>query len=192
MIRTVLRRAKNALIVGFCAWHMAAIGIYALPDRTTSQPLLDLRASLVPVVQPYLFVTSQWQNWGMFSERSVSAVVIHTIDIWSVAHERWVPALDLGFHDLNGWDNEHYTSMLRGVEGENMWPVRERLLRTYCRSMDLPQGTYIRMGWRSFEMIMPREPDVGEWVRWEPEWAEGGDANYIQCGPDDTDAPPVS
>lgn len=58
--------AVRAAVVLFVAWHMLTVAAFAMPVTTGSQFLRSARSAVFPVVSPYGYFLSQWQDWRMF------------------------------------------------------------------------------------------------------------------------------
>lgn len=58
-------RTRQALIVAFCLWHMTGVALYVIPGSMRAHsPLIGAVRSLT---DPYVLMTSQWQQWNIFS-----------------------------------------------------------------------------------------------------------------------------
>ena len=181
MKKAVLTPLWQAAIIAFCVWHMAAVALYSIPDRATADVFVWLRDNVNPILTPYLLATSQWQNWGMFSERSVSRVVTHNVEVWRDG--KWRPLAYLAFVDLPWWENEPETDLLRSIESDGMRPIRERYLLEICSQRSLPAGSYIRFSYRYFDMplVDDRPLTLQEWMAWYPEWQTSPDNAVVRC-----------
>lgn len=178
--RVLLHRLQRVLIVLFVTWHMAAIGIYTLPDRDKREWVQAIRLGAEPYIQPYLLLTSQWQNWGLFSQGSLTRVVTSRIDVWK--DDQWVPVRDLSFDALPWWKNQAETSLLRSLEDTNRWPARERYLQQQCIELRLASGTYLHFAYPFYDPPMPERTVNNEWWgTWEPAWESWEDTWYAQC-----------
>lgn len=171
----------KTVLVLFLLWHMAVIGIWCLPERDPNRVWIKtMREKLSPYIRPYLLVTSQWQNWGVFSQNSLSRIVQHRIDVWKDG--RWVPRRDLSFAAIPWFRNEAETSLMRGIEGDDAWPVRERYLQQQCIELRLASGTYLHFAYPYYDMPMPeRAKPFSYWHAWKPQWQEWGDTWYTKC-----------
>ena len=68
-------------VVGFVLWHAFAVLVYSVP-RVAADPISTwTRRRLVPVVGPYMFLTSQWQLWNLFAPDPTRLVTIDRIDV---------------------------------------------------------------------------------------------------------------
>ncbi len=167
-------------IASFCLYHMAAIGLWCIPDRDPRQWLQDLRLGSEPYTRAYLLSTSQWQNWGLFSQGSLERVMTSRIDVWKDG--KWTPKKDLSFAALPWWQNEAETSMLRSFDGNDRWPVRERYLQRKCIQLRMASGTYLHFANPYYDPPMPeRTANYQWWSQWEPDWTVWEDTWYTRC-----------
>ncbi len=65
-------RTRQALIVAFCLWHMTAVALYVVPGalKTRWSPIGEIRS----LTDPYVLMTSQWQQWNIFSPNPLRRV----------------------------------------------------------------------------------------------------------------------
>jgi hypothetical protein len=186
----MLRRWATAIgkiaLVGFLGWHMGVVGVSTLPDRTSSQFIQNLRGSVAPYSDPYMFATSQWQNWAMFSEGSFSRIFKHEMQAWNAKTNMWETVQKLGFKDLPILTTARDTALLRSIDSDTAWPERERYLQLQCAELGLSPGTWVRMNYQYFDMPLPEEPLPGNWwENWEPDWEPWEDTHWTKC-PDPT------
>lgn len=183
-IRLVATIIGRLLVVAFVGWHATAVTVSSLPDRSSWEWVHSVRGEVLQYTDPYMYWLSLWQNWGMFSQGSVSRVVLHNMERYDPDTYSWVIAKRLGFHDISGWDNDLETGLLRTIEEGRMWPVRQRYLWFTCGELGLPEGTWVRMSYPYFDMPIHDPPKPPEWwATWEPTWEEWPDSQWTQCPP---------
>src|SRR5687768_11713294 len=78
---------KRSAIISFVLWHMFAVVVYALPHDADDRLNTWIRSELKPIVRPYILLTSQWQQWNLFSPDPL----------------RRVTAYDIQRNDREGW-----------------------------------------------------------------------------------------
>lgn len=189
MVRRWLSIAGKVVVVAFVLWQPSVVALSSLPDRSTSEWVQSIRATLLPYTNPYAFWTGQWQSWGMFSEGSVTRVFKHEMQAWDEATQSWHAISELGFHDLPFMTTAHETALLRTLGNDNNWLSRERYLQLKCIELGRPTGEWVRMNYPYFDMPFEHERtfDPAMWENWEPELQPWPDNHATKCP--DPDAP---
>ncbi len=120
---------KKACISAFCLWHMAAVGLYLLPDN-----LPWPTPTLKNITKPYMLFFSQWQEWGMFSPNPLRVVPQYSVELDELnSHE---VLLRLFPEHLPWWRR---AKELKILEHQNMWDVFGPLyLHSLC--LELPNA----------------------------------------------------
>jgi hypothetical protein len=120
---------KHAGIILFCLWHMTAVFIHALPHLSDNPAILWIRTNALPIVRPYMLITSQWQQWNLFSPdplRRVSSYRIEWNDngLWHLVNEQ--PG------SLPWWRRAPRVKILNRLFENNRrrTPLQERFVRT--------------------------------------------------------------
>ncbi|HVW66567.1 MAG TPA: hypothetical protein VHA78_02435 [Candidatus Peribacteraceae bacterium] len=176
--------AAQVIIVLFCLWHMFAVGVYAIPRASSDTLSISLRSVLLPVVTPYMLITSQWQLWDLFSPDPLRRVDYYRIE----AYQRgaWFPVTTMSANDYNIWRHPFYSKLFVNVFNEfdkNTDGAKERLMQLLvCKPYHLPQGTQIRLVYEYY--VVPGN-DV-DWNRWKPTFAN--DSGPVTSCPDPPDA----
>lgn len=153
----------------FCLWHMFSIAVYALPSNAHDRFSTWARDTVRPVVTPYIFATSQWQQWNLFSPdplRRVTSYVLQTRqglnwDTVAVIDRQTVP-----WHQLT-----REMKMLSNIEmgSESLNPVREQLLQTYCDMYHIAPGMQLRMVYDMYVLPLPEKPlTTAQWKQLQP------------------------
>lgn len=124
--RTLL--VGKVLLVALCAWHMFAVAVAAVPFSDRSPVALWVRSSIKPLVDPYLYVTHQWQRWHMF-------VPENPVYDQRFAMEVVRPGIH---HFARLVSNEEATTLLANDGG-----ARKSVLSVACRRMELAAGTAV-------------------------------------------------
>lgn len=171
-------RSVGKVAVGaFCVWHMCAIAIYCLPAEAHDRITEYLRVQGQPIVSPYLFWTSQWQQWNLFSPdplRRVTDYVIQTKE-----NGDWHDLMTLNADTLSWASRTREMKMLFNLEagGASTAPVREAYLQIACEQYGIPVGTPLRFvfqtyvipftltqvtlqDWQDYKPVKERTPDV--------------------------------
>lgn len=156
-------------IIAFCLWHMFAVLVYSIPMDFNGNAAADIRNRLRPIAMPYLFATSQWQQWNLFSPDPLRRVTNYVLQVQQ--NGEWY---DYGFINRRTvpWSAlSREMKLLINLEGgENFEPARRELLQTYCRMMNLPIQTPLRLVYERYVLPQPPSPMSAEaWRMYKPE-----------------------
>lgn len=140
MMRRTLAEAAIAL---FCAWHAFAVAVYAVPVVAPDSFSSWVHLAWLPAVTPYIYLTSQWQKWDLFSPDPPQEVIAYTVEIASGEAWRALEQIEpwhvpLGRRAAIIGLLEH---MLESGEGD----ARNRFLELACRDHALPPGSEVRL-----------------------------------------------
>src|SRR3989338_8562400 len=134
---------KRTVIILFCIYHMAAVGLFSIPmEDAAMQPL---RQTVLPYIRPYLLVTSQWQQWNLFAPDPLRRVTEFAIEMRQ--GNTWVPYKIIHSKTIPWWRDDDELKLLRRLEdgGEKMKPLQRRYLEMHCHEEDLPAATTLRL-----------------------------------------------
>ena len=174
-----LMRLGKIIIILFCLCHIFTVT--SLPLEANDPLTVSARNHLRPVVMPYLFATSQWQQWNLFSPdplRRVTTYILQThkkdSNVWqdfAVINRKTVPwsALSRELKLLGNLESE------KGYE-----PIRKALLQTYCRTLNLPTGTPVRLVYEQYVLPQPATPESKEfWQKYVPKTSRAIDTDIL-------------
>ncbi|OGJ70237.1 hypothetical protein A3G69_02140 [Candidatus Peribacteria bacterium RIFCSPLOWO2_12_FULL_53_10] len=159
---------KPAIIL-CCVFHMTAIAAYSVSTDWGIGPLTFVREKTVPWVRGYLLMTSQWQQWNLFSPDPLRRVSRYRVQ--SQVDGEWQESawLDEG---VSYHRKANLTKTLRRMEehGHNA-PMLLRFLALACMERGLPPGTMIRLERAYYVLPKPEQPlSRREWGAYEPKW----------------------
>lgn len=172
---------RSAIII-FCLWHMAAVGVYAIPTDATGAIPGWLRANVQPHVYPYILMTSQWQQWNLFSPDPLRRVMVYAVE--ADRGGTWEPVVTLGPGAFSTWRHaaelKYLGRLLEG--GENQLPLVERFLHVQCREYRLRPGTHLRLVYHWYVIPWLENPlSVSAWQNVVPNWSSSI-GSEILCG----------
>lgn len=155
----------RAAIILFCLWQIAAVGAYALPDAAKDPLAVWLRGNVQPIVRPYILLTSQWQQWNIFSPDPLQRVTTYSVEVdhgdaWGTL-QTWSP------QTVSALQHAHIFKMLgRLLEGTSpTLPLIEHFLRVQCDDFNLPPGTHLRLAYQNGVLPRPMHVfSVRSWV----------------------------
>ena len=174
---------RKLVIIPFFFFHAIAVGAYSVPRETEDAFSVWTRGNLVPIVQPYLFWTSQWQQWNLFAPNPLRRVTRYTIE--ERRGNTWQQIALLSYDTIPWWRDADELKILRHTEqsGELWKELQRAYLAVECRDRALAPGTALRMAYHSAIIPYLAEPrPIDDWLRWNPSWeTEHGVSFY--CGP---------
>jgi hypothetical protein len=167
---STLRSTGRVVIALFVCWHIFAVGIFALPSTNDAPTAQWLRNSWMgKLVTPYIFRTSQWQQWNMFAPDPLRRVPSYAIEK-QLANGQWTPIEVFSPHSSPWWTRATYFKVLMNLLEKDMGMYNEtlvsRFLWRHCTSHRLAGGTRIHLVYVSY-VIPSTEPKEG-WRAWEP------------------------
>lgn len=146
---------------------MAAVAIYALPPQIPAWAV-PARSVLLGLVSPYLQITSQWQQWDLFSPdpyTRVSTYVFETRD----AEGKWLPAGVIDARSFPVPRRAAFNKLFNNVLDDPASPFGARLLQHLCTGRGLSAGTAVRMNVLAYVLPHPDHPaSVAAWRAWVP------------------------
>lgn len=154
----------RAIIVLFVLWHSFAIAVYSIPSEAAGPASSWIRSEFAPYARPYLYATSQWQQWNLFSpvpHHRVSHYVIERRE-----GESWQELTTITEQSEPWWSHAYTFKFLSRVleeGGDDRRPLRERYLLSFCDEYALSPGTVLRLRFRFFEVPQPQHPMPLEW-----------------------------
>jgi hypothetical protein len=158
------------LIIFFCLFHMAAIALFALPESVKNPGIVAAKASVMPIVKPYLHLTSQWQSWNLFSPTPLRRVSRYFID--QKRGEDWELIHTIDWNTIPTFRQADELKMIRTLEEKiELQPITERFVREYCSVVE--PGTRLRF--RTVYHVLPETIVVLSplwWETWEKEETE--------------------
>lgn len=131
------------LIIFFCVFHIAAITLYALPDVDPGFASAQVRQAFLPLIQPYLFTTSQWQQWNLFSPDPTQRVTNYTVE--ARTGPAWTEIALIAPDALPRWRMADEMKLIGTLESNSHRALRVPYLEQYCSTLRLPTRTPLRM-----------------------------------------------
>ena len=176
--RTVFAKIGIAL---FCLWHMFAVAVYSLPLDAKDPLTTSARDHLRPVVMPYLFSLSQWQQWNLFSPDPLRRVTTYVLQTHTKDSSMWQDFAVIGRNTVPWSSLSRELKLLGNVEDKKDYePVRKALLQTYCRTLNLPTGTPVRLVYERYVLPQPPAPESQEfWQSYVPQVSRTIDTDIV-------------
>ncbi len=165
--RTALIQLPVAL---FCVWHMFAVGVEAIPDDANDPLSIALHVYARQYTWKYAFLTSQWQQWNLFSPDPTRNSTQYVIDKLNDDGATWEHVFTIDHDTLGWWRSTDELTGLRKLQSSDraafLW---ERYLQEFCTPLHLGTGAILRLTYH--EMNEPDPPVSRDWWKtWTPEW----------------------
>lgn len=165
---------RSALIL-FCLWHMLAVAVYAVPDPATDAVAGWIRSTITPVIRPYIFATSQWQQWNLFSpepQRRVTEYHLVEDSLQQPGNSRI--HLVLSPSTYRWWRRTDEIAMFSKWEDQSeemIKPLLERYVASYCVPLGIPVTSSLQLTGRYAYLPVATRKDLSHQspqLAWEP------------------------
>lgn len=124
-----------------------------------------------PWTRPYMLLTSQWQQWNLFSPDPLRRISQFRVD--QSINETWYTILSID-QSLSYPRRAGMTKTLRRLEdrGSND-ALMQRFLTLVCRNEGIPEGMNVRLE-RTYSVLpKPDTPmSIRQWREYQPQWNE--------------------
>ena len=169
-MREYLRLFAKTGIALFCVWHMAAVGLYSIPDQANDRFSLWLQENVTHYVIPYMLITSQWQQWNLFSPNPLRRIVFYRVERENADGE-WAYVESINNHTYGPWRHATRFKLLgQALEEETNRPeLAERAAQVFCGEYDIDPGKGIRI-WHEITIVPYIHPSPSKhwWDQWTP------------------------
>jgi hypothetical protein len=165
MIRTI----GKVVLVLFLLWHMFAVAVYSVPRDSKDVFGLWAQIDLIPLVSPYMFVTSQWQLWNIFSPDPLRRVTSYRIEIRE--NERWRELITIEPDAYSIFRHSTRLKLMLNILDEfknDRAPYAGRFMHLLCADYKLEQGTPIRLIYHWY--VLPQLAELRSRAWWE-QWS---------------------
>jgi len=171
MFRSPVDLLGKVLLVPFLLWHMFAVAIYSIPRDAKDVFSQWSRIDLLPAVTPYMYATSQWQLWNIFSPDPLRRVTAYRIEIQKDGLWQHLLIVDPSAFSLF----RHATQMklmgnILDEFRDNRAPLAGRYLSLLCAEYQIASDTPIHLIYDVYVLPLLDTPHTVTWWRqWEPE-----------------------
>jgi hypothetical protein len=154
-------RSPRPLLILFLLWHMAAVAAWSVPEVASDPVARFVRATVTPLVRPYILLTSQWQQWNLLAPDPPSttfALLLIVTEGKSVRRIAFPPA------ELNRFTRWNERNVLGNIldDGQGNQPLLESYLRSLCGALWLKPAARLRLLVRSHATVLASEQAAGE------------------------------
>ena len=130
-----------------------------------------VRAHVLPIVEPYLLFTNQWQNWDLFSPDPMRRTSRYHIA--ARLGSTWTTLRILEPSTARLWRRSDEFSFPLQMEENESIELFERYLRALCAPLGLREGTSVALVVEY--TILPESPPRSGWARWRAMMVNGWD-----------------
>ena len=150
------------LIILFCIFHIFSIVVYSLPDLDPHSLTARFKQPLLPLIRPYLFLTSQWQQWNLFAPDPMQRVERYTVEVHMGSN--WSQVAVLAPDSLPWWRMADELKLIGSLSTDAYKVLRDPYVRQYCEQLNLPAYTRVRMTAQTalISQKQPTAPD--QWI----------------------------
>jgi hypothetical protein len=171
------RKFLSLAVAAFALYHGLAVLLVSIPREVTWQSAAQ---GLLPGMRAYLFATSQWQEWNLFSPNPLRRVTQYRIE--RQQNGTWMLVKRLCAESLPPCRRADELKLLgRIADDSTLTAVRKRYLQDVCRSQGLAAGTNVRLILEEYEL--PRGPlSLAEWKAFAPAFQLRPDVSTVCPG----------
>lgn len=153
------------LFIAFLLYHAAAVALFSVPRQSRNLPYArEIRTAFLPLIEPYLLLTSQWQRWELFAPDPLRRVTSMTV--YGAKDQRWETLRVLSPDALSPSRRARELKLLRQLEKKPS--LLETYLLSHCRLSD-----GIGAVWAELSLSLLQSPtriaSAGGWGTYQPE-----------------------
>ncbi len=174
MIISMWPRFQKLAIALFVIWHAFAVAVYPIPRDARDPIAMWVKLDLLPIVTPYMLITSQWQLWNLFSPDPLRRVTFYKIEAQS--GDTWHEIETIQPGSFSTWRHAVQFKLMSNMLDEfsqNRAPLAGRYLHLKCEEYGLAEGTSVRLTYMYY--VIPyheRRESRAWWDAWKPEMNE--------------------
>ena len=148
-----LRILGQVIIAAFFVWHATALALFSIPLETQDPLARLLRDHALKPFQSYVLLTSQWQQWNLFSPDPLRRVSRYTLE-YQTPQGSWEVLEEITPSTYPWWrmstHSKLWISMLEGDQPTYHKDVVHHYLGMRCAAHRLPPGTLVRMNYHQY------------------------------------------
>mgnify|MGYP003340480281 CR=1 FL=1 len=132
------------LFLFFCL-HILAVSVAAIPRHADDPFSRTVRSVWSPLSHPYVTLTGQWQNWGLFAPDPLERAIEYHIDV--VEGQMRIGTITLGPDSILRRRRTNLLKIMRQMwkEGEDYKEARRQFLLSLCSRWHLPKEAGLRL-----------------------------------------------
>lgn len=159
------------LLIGFVLWHMFSVAIYTVPRVAVDPVAKWIMAKPLPIVTPYMLMTSQWQLWNIFAPDPLRLVTYYRVEVKNAGTWYELQLLQNGTFSI--WRHATRFKLYSNLLNQDDTGHRElkgRFLQLICEEEKVSPGTPIRLVYQNY--VIPyheKRESTSWWNAWQPE-----------------------
>jgi hypothetical protein len=181
-MKKILNVIGKIFIAGFVLWHAFSVGIYAIPRESRDELSIGIRVAILPYVTPYMFSTSQWQLWNLFSPDPLRRVTFYNVQVMSDG--QWTDHENIHAKTYSVWRHATRFKLLGNTFDEfddGTEDLSIHYLQHVCTTSGFADGTPIRMQYSYYVIPKNEHPmPAAWWKQWAPQ-LETSDGPSTAC-----------
>ncbi len=147
-------------IIVFCVWHMFSVLIFIIPDEVRTKPIRWTIDASMPYVRPYMYVTSQWQKWNIFSPDPIRRVSAYELQIEQ--NGVWQRHALFRGQSMQWQFRTKELKILRQLEDSKQ--IVPLYLADYCRTGKAPANARLKL--KAISYVIPTKKELEEQGGW--------------------------
>jgi hypothetical protein len=172
-MRSLINVVGKSILVIFFLWHMFSVAVYSIPRDAKDAFSQWSRFDLLPLVTPYMYITSQWQLWNIFAPDPLRRVTTYRTEIRR--DNGWVQLEAVGPDSFSIFRHATRIKLMGNMLDEfsdNRAAIAGRYLHLLCSEHNVPSGTPMRLWYDVYILPFLTEPQTARWWReWQPEYS---------------------
>jgi hypothetical protein len=173
-MKEYLRLFAKTGIALFCVWHMTAIAVFSLPTDANDRVTQWIRYNTASAFSPYVFQTSQWQQWNLFAPNPLRRIVFYRIDTKTQDGD-WMRVTTIDSTTYGLWRHTTRFKLLSlAIEEQTRRPaLTERAAQVLCTEYGFIPGERIRI-WHEIAIVPSITPSPNKtwWDSWIPQFEQ--------------------
>jgi hypothetical protein len=140
---------------------MMSVLIYSIPR--------DIKNPLLPIVSPYMWITSQWQLWNLFAPDPLRRVTAYEVDVRQ--GNIWQLLTTIDAQTYPWWRHAAQWKLIGNVldpYAKREEPAK-RFLQSLCAPFHVAAGTRLRVQYDTYVIPLITTPQSRAWwEQWQP------------------------
>lgn len=159
-----MRAVYKIIIVAFVVWHMFAVAFYSIPREAKDAFSQWTRADILPMISPYMYITSQWQLWNIFSPDPLRRVTTYRMEVRE--SNTWRELVTIGPDSYSFFRHATRMKLMGNMLDEfadNRRPIAGRYLMLLCEEHGIEAGTPVRLHYDAYVLPLLTKPETPQW-----------------------------
>lgn len=163
-MQPLIRIAGKIILILFLLWHAFSVAFYSIPRDAKDVFSVWTRIDVLPVITPYMYVTSQWQLWNIFAPDPLRRVTAYRIDVQREGTWQHLITIEPNAYGIL----RHATRMklmnnMLDEFSDNRAAMAGRYLALLCAEKGVPSDTPIRLTYEYYVLPLLTEAMNTQW-----------------------------